>query len=228
MRIAWKPKGGRTVKKLVFLTLAVVIGAATLAAAGEHLVGGPPGSGGNTIPFWGTRSYMRWQVIWFQTEIGEAGPISKLEFQNYSGSSSSGGVFNGCKFILCHTSLSTITSTYANNYDGKTPVTVFDGTFNKTETTPSAWYTLFENPTTTLNYNNSDNLLFEVSWTSSTGGSNYDMRKSSGGAGRVYNYSTLNPTTGTVTSGYAHYARVTVGYTGVAPTSLGRIKSLYN
>jgi len=213
------------VKKVVFLTLALVVAASTVAVAGVHLVGGTPTSGGNTIPFWGNQAAMRWQVFWFQREIAEPGPVTKVEFRNYESTRSTGGTFNGCKFLLCHTKLSAITATFANNYSG-TPVTVHDGTFTIKPPSPNQWYTLFENPTATLTYNNTDNLLIEVSWTSAASSTNYDKRTYSGGSGRVYAYS-ATATTGSVSANYAHYARLTIGYAGVAPTSLGRVKSLF-
>jgi hypothetical protein len=211
-------------KNLVFLTLALVVAASTIAVAGVHIVGGAS-SGGNTIPFWGNQAAMRWQVFWFQREIGEAGPVTKVEFCNYTGTSSTGGTFNGCKFLLCHTKLTAITSSFAGNYSG-TPVTVYSGTFVKPRPASDQWYTLFENPTTTLDYNNTDNLLIEVSWTSAPSSTNYDKRISSGGSGRVYAYN-ATATTGSVGAGYAHYARITIGYVGVAPTSLGRVKTIF-
>ena len=211
--------------KLTLLTLAAVLAASSLAFAGVHLVGGTPTSGGNTIPFWGSQAAMRWQVFWFQREIGEAGPVTKVEFCNYEGSSSTGGTFNECKFLLCHTKLSAITAVFASNYSG-TPVTVYSGTFVISRPSPNEWFTLFENPTTTLTYNNTDNLLIEVSWTSAPSSTNYNKRTYSGGSGRVYAYN-ATASSGSVTANYAHYARLTIGYVGVAPTSLGRVKSIF-
>jgi hypothetical protein len=213
------------VKKVVFLTLALVVGASTAAIAGVHIVGGTPTSGGNTIPFWGNQAAMRWQVFWFQREINEAGPVSKVEFCAYE-QGCPGGTFNGCKFLLCHTSLTAITSTFADNYTGNTPVTIFNGNYVLPSTAANQWFTLVENPSTTLNYNNKDNLLIEVSWTSAPSSTNYNKRTYSGGSGRVYAYN-ATATTGSVTANYAHYARLTIGYVGIAPTSLGRVKALY-
>jgi hypothetical protein len=110
---------------LVAIALLVLTG---LSLAGEHLVGGS-GNSNNTIPFWGGYPAARWQTIWLQTEIGEAGKITKIEWQNYSGSAGNGGTFNQCDILLCHTSLSAVTATFANNYGGNTPVNVYSGTF---------------------------------------------------------------------------------------------------
>jgi L,D-peptidoglycan transpeptidase YkuD (ErfK/YbiS/YcfS/YnhG family) len=213
-------------KKLASITLALVVVASTAAVAGVHLVGGTPTSGGNTIPFWGNQAAMRWQVFWFQREIGEGGPVTKVEFCNYESSGSTGGTFNGCEMLLCHTGIPAITANFRDNYGGHGPVTVYSGTFVISRPSPNEWFTLFENPTTTLNYNNTDNLLIEVSWTSAPSSTNYNKRASSGGSGRVYAYN-ATASSGSVTANYAHYARLTIGYVGVAPTSLGRVKSIF-
>ena len=47
-----------------------------------------------------------------------------------------------------------------------------------------------------------------------------------GVVGRVY-VTSATATSGPLNSTYAQYGRITVGYVGVAPTSLGRVKSIY-
>ena len=44
--------------------------------------------------------------------------------------------------------------------------------------------------------------------------------------GRVY-ASSATATTSTLGAAYHHYGRITIGYVGVAPTSLGRVKSIF-
>ena len=210
-------------KKLVFLTLALIIVTSTLAAAGVHVVGGTS-TGGNTIPFWPTRPGMRWQTIWHKADINEAGAVTKVEFQAYSISTASN--FTTCKVLLCHTSLAHVTTSYVGNYSGKTPVTVFSGTKVVPATAQGQWFTVVD--PTTFTYNNSDNLLIEVSWVSGSGGSVcHCYTNSRGKAGRVYAYS-ATASSGTVSTNYDQLGRITITPTAVAPTSLGRIKSLYN
>jgi hypothetical protein len=43
----------------------------------------------------------------------------------------------------------------------------------------------------------------------------------------VYNTSSKTATTGSVTSSYHQYGRITIGNVGVNPTSLGRVKSIF-
>jgi len=210
------------VKKYVLLTMALVLVASTLAMAGVHIVAGP-GTGGNTIPFWPTRPGMRWQTIWHKADINEAGAVTKVEFQAYSISVASS--FTTCKVILCHTSLAHVTTSYTANYGGKTPVTVFSGTKVVPATARLQWFTVVD--PTNFPYNNSDNLLIEVSGVSGSGGSVcHCYINSRGKAGRVYAYS-ATATVGTVTRNYDQVGRITIGSSGVAPTSLGRVKSIF-
>jgi len=213
-------------KKLAFLTLALVVGASTAAVAAVHMVGGT-GTSNNTIPFWGGRSDpgMRWQTIWLQSELGEAGPISKIEWQNWDSGTASGGTFNTCKMYLCHTSLSAVTATFASNYGGNTPVQVFSGTFVIPSLAASAWHTIVE--PTNFTYNNKDNVLIEVTWVGPSLGGTTPFKTSTTGTGRVYAWDST-ATTGTVGSAYGQYARITIGYVGVSATSLGHVKSLFH
>jgi len=213
------------VKKLGIVTLAAVVAAAGLAIAGEHIVGGT-GNTNNTIPFWGGRTDpgMRWQSIWLQTEIGEAGAVSKIEWQNWASSTASGGTFNTCRMLLCHTTVSQITATFSSNYGSGTPVQVFSGTFVIPSLPPNQWHTICE--PTNFTYNNTNNLLFEVTWVGPSTGGTTPFKTSSSGPGRVWAWDP-NASSGSTTTSYAYYARLTIGFAGVAPTSLGRVKSLY-
>jgi hypothetical protein len=215
-------------RKLAFFALALTIMTAGVALAAVHNVGGS-GTTGNTIPFWANSTYypqMRFQTMWRQSEINETGPISLIEFRMYTGYTGAGGTFNGCLILLCHTNVSAITTTFASNYGGGTPVTVFTGTYVLASYAGGTWVKIVE--PNNFTYNNKDNLLIEVSWTGySSGGTNYMYCDGSGGPGRIYAAS-ATATTGTVQAGYWQLGRITVGPVGVAPTSLGRIKSLYN
>ncbi len=213
-------------RKLVFVTLALVIATATLASAGVHVVGGGTPNSANTFP-WGNRPGMRWQTMWFKSELNEAGPVSKIEWQIYASIAGAGGVYSSCDILLCNTTVSTLTATYASNYGTATPVNVFTGTYNLAAAPRDAWVTIVS--PTNFTYTNTGNLLMEVSWSSATGGSNYFKYRSTGGTypGRVYNTSSKTATTGTYSAAYHHYGRITIGFVGVAPTSLGRVKSIF-
>ncbi len=211
--------------KKVFIGIAVLV--AAYAFAGEHLVGGTPTSA-NTFPFAGSISQMRWQTLWYQSEITEAGAVSKIEWQVYDTAGGAGGTWNDCKIYLCHTTVNAVTATFADNYGGFTPVLVYSGTYVMSPTSAGQWVTIVE--PTNFTYNNTNNLLIEVSWPShGTAGSTFFKYRSSGGTmpGRVYNTTDANAATGTVTASYHQYGRITIGYVDVAPTSLGRVKALY-
>jgi hypothetical protein len=170
---------------------------------------------------------MRFQCLWRQRDIQEAGYVSKIEWYTYN-RTTQGGTFNGCKILLCHTSLPTLTNNFANNYTGKTPITIYSGNYVHPRVTADTWHTIVA-PTTTLNYNNTDNVLFECSWTSFSGGGTNHYRCRNGGSygGRLV-AANATATTGTLNGLYSQYGRLTIGFAGVEPTSLGRIKSLYN
>jgi hypothetical protein len=210
------------VKKYALLTLALVIGASTAAIAGVHIVAGPS-TGANTIPFWPSQPGMRWQTIWHKSDINEAGAITKVEFQASTVSTTCS--FTSCNVLLCHTTLGHVTTSYQGNYGGKTPVTVFSGTKVVPATPQGQWFSVVE--PTNFTYNNSDNLLIEISWASGSPSTVcHCYINSRGKAGRVYAYDP-KAETGTVTNNYDQLGRLTVGYEGVAPTSLGRVKSLF-
>jgi hypothetical protein len=210
-------------RKMVLIMVALAALFAGSALAAVHTLGGS-GATGNTIPFWPTYGGMRFQTIWNWSEIGEAGPVSKLEWYVYSGGITTAGTFNNCKIMLCNTTVSTVTADYTANYGGNTPVTIIDGTYNIPVLAGSQYYTIIE--PTTFNLTSGSNLLIEVSWVTASGYRDDFTYTTSGGPGRLYS-SNPTATSGTVGSGYWQNGRVTIGYTGVAPASLGRVKATF-
>ncbi|NIT37097.1 MAG: hypothetical protein GTN49_11470 [candidate division Zixibacteria bacterium] len=216
-------------KKFALLTPALVLAAAAAATAAVHIVGGGTPNSNNTYPFWGNYPAFRWQTMWFQSELGEAGPVTKVEWQIWSNSAGGlGGTFPNCKVLLCHTGIKAITANFKNNYGGNTPVTVFSGTYVLPPSSANQWMTVVA--PTNFTFNNRDNLLIEVSWTGGSGGINPFKCRNSGPPpfpGRVYNSSSATAETGNVSANMHRYGRITIGPSGVAPTSLGRVKALY-
>lgn len=166
---------------------------------------------------------MRWQTIWLQSELGLSGPVIKIEWQNW-GSAATGGTFDKCQMYLCHTKLAAVTATFNDNYGGNKPVEVYSGTFVVPSLPANTWHTICEPKGFT--YNNTDNLLMEATWVGPSTGGTTPFRTSTSGTGRVYAWDP-NATTGSVTAAFAHYGRITIGYVGVTPTSLGRVKTLF-
>ncbi|MGQ9706201.1 MAG: hypothetical protein ACUVWP_04260 [bacterium] len=212
-------------KKLSYLVVIELLVLTGLSYAVEVFVGEEPNSN-NTIPFWGG-SYQacRFQTIWLSADVGYGGKITKFEWQNWASSQGTGGTFSNCDMLLCNTSVSAVTATFNNNYGGKTPVNVFSGTFTIPSLAPNQWHTIFENANFT--YDNSLNLLFEVSWKGSTGGTTPFKTKSGSGCGRVYNMSDKYADTGTVTANYSYYGRLTIIPTSVDSSSIGIIRALF-
>jgi hypothetical protein len=211
-------------KALVFMVVALTFAAfaAPAGATGKVVTIGSYAAN-NYIPWWGS-SYnaMRFQCLWMQSDIAYAGYINKIEWNR--GTYTTGGLYNQVRVWLCHTTKTTLEATFDNNYTGNTPVLV----------RPTGSYTLPAGPNyvdmpitpNTFNYNNTNNLLMEIRWNGDGGVGNPCWRSPDAGR-RVY------ATSDTATSGSvqanAQHIRLTIGtMTGVAPTSLGRIKGLYN
>jgi len=211
------------VRKLVVLTLALVVAASTVAVAGVHVVGGTKYTG-NTLPWGGSYTAGRFHCMWFQREINEAGAVTLIEFQVYR---TTGNTFSSVDMLLCHSSRTTLTNNYTTNYDGNTPVKVYTGNYVlPPNLTRDSWFK--QCAPTNFTYDNKDNLLFEISWSGRiTTGANYFWRAQVGQPGRVW-ASSKTATTGSLYANQGEIARITITPSGaVAPTSLGRVKSIF-
>jgi hypothetical protein len=215
-------------KRLFFITLGIIVATVGLALASglEVEVGGEPGRG-NTNPFYATRAAMRYQCMWLQSEINEPGPITKIEFKFHSYIGTPPSTFEGYQVILCHSSKDKLTTNFKANYDFKTPRTVYEGPL----TIPAGlnqdeWFTVCT-PTATFSYNNKNNMLMEVVWTEATGCRNLFWIALSDQPGRVRAYN-ATAATGVLLANQGEIARITISKPAVAPTSLGRVKALYN
>ena len=211
---------------LVAIALLVLTG---LSLAGTHVVGGS-GYTGNCIPWWGA-SYTagRFQCAWLQTEIKEAGYITKVEFQFYTYGGTPPTTYNKVDMLLCHTKLSALTSNYTDNYSGNTPVNVFSGDWTlKAGLAQNDWVIQCEPASGKFLYNNVDNLLFEISWEGRTAAtSGYFWRANAGQPGRVW-ATTKTASTGTLYANQGEIARLTITTTSIEPVSLGNIRALFH
>ncbi len=132
---------------------------------------------------------------------------------------------------LCHTSLNALTTPFAANYDGRTPVTVFSANPVTINVPVNTWFGWACNPA--FNYNGSDNLLVETWWEGGNNGGPNCWASEVAGSKRGAVASKVNgdpqngyPNGGLVTD-YNFYMRLTVEGIAVAPTSLGRVRALY-
>lgn len=213
-------------KKYVYLTLPLVLAASTAAVAGVHIVGGAKYAG-DSYPWYSIYLAGRFHCMWYQKEINEAGLVSKIEFQFHSYTGKPPTIFNNVDMLLCHSGLNTLTNNFQANYGGNTPVKVYYGSF----IVPSGlerddWLTQCK--PTNFTYNNKDNLLFEISWSVHSAGAsaNYFWRARTDQPGRVW-ATNKTASTGTLLPNHGEIARITINPVGVAPTSLGRVKSLF-
>ena len=208
-------------RSVVFiLAVALTLGVASLVFAHGKQVTVTIGSGGNVIPWWpsffptGTRV----QMLYDRSRINYAGTINEFELEK---TSTATGTFTNVKFYLCHTKLSALTTNFSNNYSG-TPVLVASSA-SYVVPARTGFYPI--PMTTTFKYNNTDNLILEISWVRGSG-SSCALRCGSLTGHRLW---ARSPTasTGTV-DGVGYNGRISFSYyTAVSPTSLGRVKAMY-
>ena len=207
------------------IALAVATAGVALASGTPKEVGGEAAKG-NTNPFWATQPAMRFQCMWLQSELGQAGPITKIELKFHSYIGTPPSTFEGYKVILCHSSKDKLTTNFKNNYDFKTPFTVFEGTLAiPGDLIQDDWFTICQ-PTSTFSYNNKNNMLMEVVWTKATGSRNLFWVSTKDQPGRVRAYN-ATAETGVLLANEGEIARITISSPAVEPTSLGRVRALY-
>jgi hypothetical protein len=209
-------------RKHVVFTLALVI-AATMAVADEVKIVGSQSSS-NVAPWWGGNPAIRFQCLWEKSEIGltNGGYINKIEFMR---SSATSGTFGNVRVYLCHSDKTTeLDLTYANNYKG-TPVQVMDKTSLAVAGSSGQWWDMGIDANK-FNYNNTDSLLMEIRWR--TAPTSCACYRANGTNKRIWAFDD-NATVAAYRFAQMQFIRLTVANaTGVEPTSLGRIKGLYN
>ncbi len=213
-------------RNVLFFTLALALATAgnVLATGNEHEVGGSADQG-HTVPFYSPAAAMRFQCMWFQFEIDEKGNVARIEFLFESGGATPTAL-EGCKMILCHSSKEKLTNTFKKNYDFKTPVEVFKGKYTVPEGLKNNdWFTVVE-PDNFV-YNNKNNLLMEISWTNATGATTKTYISLADQPGRLRVFDATGAT-GKLLPNQGHLARITIGNPAVNPTSLGRVRALFN
>jgi len=211
-------------KKALILMFAALTVAAFVAPAGAtgKMVEIGTTAAMNAIPWWGSNyNSMRYQCLWFQTDIGAAGYIQAIEWDR--GTYNTSGTYSDTRVWLCHSTKTALEATFDNNYSG-TPVQVMNKTSFQMPAGPN-WVDFGITPNL-FNYNNTNNLLMEVRWNGDGGVVDYCARTAQANS-RVY-ATDHNASSGSVQNN-GQRIRLYIGtMTGVTPTSLGRIKSLYN
>jgi hypothetical protein len=81
-------------------------------------------AGGNTMPF--MQSSYRWQWLWVASEIGASGILDKLALKLSASSATGSCTLSNFRMWLCNSPVTSLTTTFATNYGGSTPVKVID------------------------------------------------------------------------------------------------------
>ena len=206
------------VRLITAVAAAALAPAAVAWASGELIVVGPRTTR-DAVPWCGAAGgSMRFQCLWLQSDIGHAGYINRVEFDKGNDAS---GRFNSVRAWLCHTRKDALEATFANNYTGFTPALVLN--MRSVTLSGTGWFDLGIT-TGQFNYNNRNNLLMEIRWNGDDGN---DVRcwRSNKPYSRCYAFD-HNAAQGTVYNN-SQRIRLTIGTAGVAPTSLGRVKTLF-
>jgi len=205
---------------VVLITAGALAAAAAPAAASGKVVVIGDRAAGNAVPWRGTGyDSLRFQCLWFQRDIAFAGYVNGVEFEKTTAAS---GRFNNVRAWLCHTNKTALEPTFADNYASNTPVAVLN--MRSVTVAGTGWFDLGIQPAR-FNYDNRDNLLLEIRWNGDDGVSVPCWRSSQRNS-RCY-ASDHTASQGTVFNN-GQRIRLTIGtMTGVAPTSLGRLRALY-
>ncbi|NIT35035.1 MAG: hypothetical protein GTN49_00810 [candidate division Zixibacteria bacterium] len=211
----------RKVNALVILLAVLTICVPSAGATGVQVTV-DNGSTVNMFPWWPLAfpNGCRIQMLFDQSAIKYGGTVNEFELQK---SSAGTGTFAGVKFYLCHTGLSALTTNFKNNYGGNTPVLVASFA-NYVLPARSGFYPVPMSATFT--YNNTDNLILEITYESSLGSGGGLYCGSMATFHRCFGRGS-SAETGTADK-WGYNGRISFSYyAGAAPASLGRVKALF-
>jgi hypothetical protein len=167
-----------------------------------------------------------------KTDNIPGGQVTRWEWNSAMGTGSvQHAVLSNFYLKLCHTSFNQLTTPFASNYDGNTPVTVFSANPVTINPPMNTWFGFDCHPA--FDYDGRRNLLVEVWWDGGNNGGPNCWTTNAAGSKRCVTASRVNgvPQNGYPDGGavgdYSFYMRITLTPSAVAPTSLGRIKGLY-
>jgi hypothetical protein len=186
----------------------------------EVIIGTP--AMGNVIPFWGaSHDACRFQVLFYQSEINTSGTIIKLALLPSSQGFVTGTYYN-VHIYFCYTHSTQLVSTFDLNYTGNTPVEVLTADTMTVGGAQNVWMDWEVN----FAYNNTDNLLVEITWEGDDGTSVAFWRTSEAVPRRLYAWDD-QATSGTLQN-TGNHARLTIDTgTGVEevdmPGSIGNV-----
>lgn len=132
-------------------------------AGGGNQVQSPGAVVNLTHPFANSASYpsgIKIQQLYYPDEIGGSGPITGLAF---SVSATTTAQTRTVTVRFGHSTLATLTTTFASNYNSGAPVTLANAvTFEIPAGVPAGRYLWVPLPDGTFNYNGTDNLVVEI------------------------------------------------------------------
>ncbi|HTW92617.1 MAG TPA: hypothetical protein VMH22_13050 [bacterium] len=192
----------------VLFAAALLIPAAAVADTTWVSIGSPANL--NSIPFWGSTSdAYRCQWLYNQGEINQAGDIVAIGL--YS-SSDAPAEFYHVTVTCCHTPLTELTTNFSANYGGKSPQIVLQAETLLVGTgVDNTWY-YFPG---TFNYNDTDNLIVEITWRGDAGADDRFYRNGNGSAYRRCSAASDTASIGNIDNVMGDYIRFGFLQTGV-------------
>ncbi len=139
---------------------------------------------------WYCVSKMRFQTLYTSSEIGRGGTIHQMAlYKNCLGQIFS-GTFPNVTVKLCNTTVGSLGSSFSGNYGSDTPVAVFHADYLRRgiidpNGNSYAWDTI--DFTTDFSYDNSKNLLVEITWQGGASGFCYTVAADLSSARMAYN-----------------------------------------
>jgi hypothetical protein len=150
------------VRTAILLAAALLVPAAATADTTWVAIGSPANQ--NAVPFWG-QSYdaFRCQWLYYQSEINHAGDIVAIGL--YSPATAPVEYYH-VTVSCCHTPLSELTQDFNANYGGNAPSKLLDAETLLVGTGVSQTWYYFPG---TYTYNNTENLIVEITWRGDAG-----------------------------------------------------------
>jgi len=149
-------------KLSVLLVAALLIPAAASADTTWVTIGSPVRE--NAVPFWGqTYDAFRCQWLYFQSEINQSGNIVAIGL--YSSATSPAEYYH-VTVSCCNTPVSELTQNFIANYGGNSPQKLLDAETLLVGTGVSQTWYYFPG---SFVYNNTDNLIVEITWRGDAG-----------------------------------------------------------
>ncbi|UCH78615.1 MAG: hypothetical protein JSU81_01300 [Candidatus Coatesbacteria bacterium] len=154
------------------------------------------------------------------SELRFAGDVTRVEWN--ASAAVAGAGFGDVEITLCETSLSQLTTSFRGNYGGNTPALIYRNSWLLVTTTGDQWFGF--DCSAPFAYGGSKNLIIEMRWRGDNETTvtswHFDTRPAFRNCA-VGTYAAEQGKLGTWCSRH----RLTFTAAGVAPTSLGRIKT---